>query len=120
MRKADYFTPTIIAQSSGCNAFQGEDHEEENRIRRQREEQRSYLLQQMEEKKQMKLMEKKQDFLYDQQRLAITRAVDENQQQFAQRNIIMALEMQQVNNVRHEIRKTTLQESKDSELNRDR
>ena len=51
MRKADYFTPTVNPCVSGAVAFQGEDHEEEERVRKQRAEQREYLMKQMEEKK---------------------------------------------------------------------
>ena len=76
MRKADYHGHPLEKNVSGCCVFTGEDRAEEDRVRKQRDEQRAYLMKQMEEKKQKKDMEKKQDFLYDQQRMAITRAVD--------------------------------------------
>ena len=44
MRKADYFPPTVEKNVSGCVAFTGEDHEEEDRKRAQAAEQRLYLL----------------------------------------------------------------------------
>ena len=73
MRKADYFKEAVIPQSSGCLVFRGEDDEEERRKKAHQMEQREYLQRQIEEKRQKKEIEKKQDWLYDQQRLAITR-----------------------------------------------
>ena len=40
MRKADYFTPEVKTESSGCVWFAGEDKQEETRIREQQKEQR--------------------------------------------------------------------------------
>ena len=120
MRKADYFTPTVMKNSSGAQAFTGEDHEEEERLKRQRAEQREYLMKQMEEKKQKKAIEKRQDFLYDQQRLAITIQVDKNQQEFEQRNIIMSLSMQDQNQKLDAERKQRENEKRQAELARDR
>ena len=73
MRKAEYFACTTPQQPSGAQYFTGEDKDEENRKRAHQKEQREYLFRQMEENKQKKALEKKQDALYDQQRLAITR-----------------------------------------------
>ena len=78
MRKADYFPPTVEKNVSGCVAFTGEDHEEEDRKRAQAAEQRLYLLQQMEENRAKKELEKKQNMLYDKQRIAINDQVNRN------------------------------------------
>ena len=56
-----------------CEKCEKEDDEEERRKKAHQMEQREYLQRQIEEKRQKKEIEKKQDWLYDQQRLAITR-----------------------------------------------
>tara|TARA_B110001450_G_C17384504_1_gene385081 strand:- start:295 stop:516 length:222 start_codon:yes stop_codon:yes gene_type:complete len=71
MRKADYFPDQVKSQSSGCVWFRGEDDEEESRKKQQAAAQKSYLLKQMEENQAKKELEKKQNKLYDDQRIAI-------------------------------------------------
>ena len=61
MRKADYFPASVTTNVSGCVAFRGEDHEEEDRKRQQNAEQKAYLLQQMEENRSKKELEKRQN-----------------------------------------------------------
>ena len=82
MRKADYFRDGKVNHVSGCVAFRGEDHEEEDRKRQHIMEQREYLLKQMEENRAKKELEKNQNLLYDRQRQAVTDQVNRNQHEF--------------------------------------
>ena len=111
MRKADqhqgvYYAAHVRKDVSGCTTFQGEDHDDHERKKRQQAEQREYLNQQMEEKKQKHAMIKRQDELYDKQRLAVTEAVSKNHHEFVQSNKLAAQNMQSINQVMHGERKT--------------
>ena len=90
MRKADYFPPTVEKNISGCTFFRGEDDDELARKHRHAHEQKMNLLRQMEENKQRKEMEKRNDYLYDMQRLAVTDAVNKNHYEFKMRNLAVA------------------------------
>ena len=119
MRKADYFPPSVTTNVSGCVGFRGEDHEEEDRKRQQAAEQRAYLLQQMEENKAKKELEKKQNLMYDKQRVAINEQVNRNQHTFVKENYEMSRRMLEENLERDQMRKTTEYNQKMSERQRD-
>ena len=87
MRKADYHRPDIVEpKTSGCTFFRGEDHGYEARQKAHQKEQQLALLMQMEENKAKKELEKKQNMLYDAQRLAVADAVNKNNEDFQLRN----------------------------------
>ena len=119
MRKADYFPASVTTNVSGCVGFRGEDHEEEDRKRSQAAEQRAYLLQQMEENQAKKDLEKRQNMMYDKQRVAINEEVNRNQHGFERNNYEMTRRMLQENQERDQMRKTNELNHKLSEQQRD-
>ena len=120
MRKADYFAPTVRPNISGCVQFQGEDLGEEERIRANQRANKEALSMQIEENNQKRNFEKRQDFLYDQQRLAVTRAVDENQRNFAQQTYDVNKDLQQTNKQLEADRKQREKEEREAEIARDK
>ena len=62
----------------------------------------------------------RQDWLYDQQRLAVTREVDSNKNEFGQRNVGVAVDMLKTNQVLDNERKEREAEAKRKEQEQDR
>ena len=74
---------------------------------------------QMEENKQKKELEKKQNKLYDNQRLAINEQVNRNEDEFTKRNLAVSLQTQEENIQRDQMRKTNERDNKQAEMSRD-
>ena len=120
MRKADYFQPEVKPQVSGCVEFRGEDRGEWDRIKDNQKSTRAALFMQMEENKQKAYLNKKQDWLFDQQRLAVANATEQNQHNHKGATFDVNKDMQQTNQLLDQERKQTEKENREAEIARDR
>ncbi|CDW76902.1 UNKNOWN [Stylonychia lemnae] len=92
-----YKHPEDRPDLSGCTYFDGEDNGEEQRRRKLQQENREFLMKQMEEKKWKQDFEKKQDQMFDQQRLHFAKLQNQAAESYMQNQRDMTKAAMQTN-----------------------